>query len=295
MKSETKGSVLVLAAGILWGSMGLFVRPLSAMGLSSLQISSVRMIVAALLFNIVLIIKNPGAYRIDIKDLGWFFAIGLGSVGVMTWSYFTSIQMSGMGVAAILLYTSPIWICLMARIFFKEKLTPVKLVALVLAFGGCCLVSGGGSVKLSPAGIILGLISGISYSLYSIFGAVILKKYEPMVVTTYAFTICAVGVSLIAKPLLIPGIVEASGQASRFLLLAPAMGFVTAFLTFLLYTLGLKYLDVSRAGILATVEPLVATLLGIIVYKESLSILSGLGIAAIFAANILLNIKTSEN
>ncbi len=286
--------MLVLAAGILWGSMGLFVRPLSAMGLSSLQISSVRMLSAAILFNLLMLLKNRQGYRINIKDLGWFLALGLGSVSVTTWSYFSAIQMMDMGVAAILLYTSPIWICLMARLFFKEKLNLPKLIALVLAFGGCCLISGGGSARLSAAGIIMGLTSGISYSLYSVFSAVLLRKYEPMVVTTFAFTICAIALTIISGPLEIPGIIAEAGAVKSFLLLGPAMGLVTTFLPYLFYTFGLKYLDISKAGILATVEPLVATIFGVIVFSERLTLFSGLGIAAIFAANILLNIRTSK-
>ena len=66
---------------------------------------------------------------------------------------------------------------------------------------------------------------------------------------------------------------------------------VTAVVPFLAYTLGLRTVEASRAGILATIEPLVATLIGIIVFSEQLTWLSGLGIVLILAAVVLLNRK----
>jgi drug/metabolite transporter (DMT)-like permease len=69
---------------------------------------------------------------------------------------------------------------------------------------------------------------------------------------------------------------------------------VTAVIPFLAYTLGLRTVEASRAGILATVEPLVATLVGILVFSEPLTLLSGLGMLMILAAVILLNQKTEN-
>ena len=66
-------------------------------------------------------------------------------------------------------------------------------------------------------------------------------------------------------------------------------GLVTAVIPFLAYTLGLRTVEASRAGILATIEPLVATLVGILFYSESLTLLSGMGIVLILAAVVLLN------
>ena len=69
---------------------------------------------------------------------------------------------------------------------------------------------------------------------------------------------------------------------------------VTAVIPFLAYTLGLRTVEASRAGILATIEPMVATLIGILLFSEPLTLLSGLGIMLILAAVILLNRKADE-
>ncbi len=196
-----------------------------------------------------------------------------------------------LSTAAILLYTSPIWIMLMSVLFFREKLNRIKLTALALAFAGCVLVSGISGEGLTLTGLLLGLGSGIGYGLYSILGTVALRKYSPYTVTTYTFLFAAAGSWLVCGPAdMIPKFAAAADPAG-LILFCCLTGLVTAVIPFLSYTLGLRTVEASRAGILATVEPLVATLVGIVVFSEPLSLLSGLGIVLILAAVILLNRK----
>jgi drug/metabolite transporter (DMT)-like permease len=67
---------------------------------------------------------------------------------------------------------------------------------------------------------------------------------------------------------------------------------VTAVVPFLAYTLGLRSVEASKAGILATIEPMVATLFGVFAFSEPLTLLSGLGVALILAAVVILNTST---
>ena len=101
--------------------------------------------------------------------------------------------MMSLSTAAILLYTSPIWIMLMSVVFFREKLDRRKILALALAFAGCVLVSGISGNGITPVGLLVGLGSGIGYGLYSILGTVALRKYSPFTVTTYTFLFAAAG------------------------------------------------------------------------------------------------------
>ena len=113
--------------------------------------------------------------------------------------YFTAIRLMTMSTAAILLYTSPIWVMILAIIFLKEKVTVQKIIALILAFAGYVLVSGFGG-KVSLPGILSGLGAGLGYGLYSIFGKFVLKKYSPLTVTCYTFLIAGLGSIFVADP-----------------------------------------------------------------------------------------------
>ena len=287
MKSNNKFAfLLIIIAGIFWGSMGLFVRHLGAYGFSSIQIVALRLTVAAVAFAIVLAIKDKKGFRIKIKDIPLFLGLGLGSILFFTCCYFTAIRMLSMSTAAILLYTSPIWVMLMSVIFFKEKLTVRKIIALIMAFLGCVCISGfGGSVTL--AGFMIGIGSGIGYGLYSILGAVALKRYSPYTVTAYTFIVAAIGAIIISRPTEIIDIVKNQPFVPGLIGFIILTGIVTAVIPFLCYTLGLERVEASRAAIFATVEPLVATVLGAIVYHETITIVSGTGIVLILVAIML--------
>ena len=289
-KNRNAGPLLIVLAGCFWGSMGIFVRKLSEYGLSPIQIVAVRITVAALAFSLLLLIKDRSGFRIALRDLPLFLGLGLGSVLFFTVCYFSAITMMPLSTAAILLYTSPIWIMLMSVLFFREKLNRNKLIALALAFAGCVFVSGISGGGLTVTGLLLGLGSGIGYGLYSILGTIALRKYSPYTVTTYTFLIAAAGSWFVCSPAdLISRF--AAGNPVEIALFSCLTGLVTAVIPFLAYTLGLRTVEASKAGILATIEPMVATLVGMIVFSEPLTLLSGLGIVLILTAVILLNRK----
>ncbi len=290
------GPALILLAGCFWGSMGIFVRRLTDYGFSSIQIVAIRVTLAALIFCILLFIKDPSGFRISVKDIPLFLGLGFGSILFFTVCYFTAITMMPLSTAAILLYTSPIWIMLMSVLFFREKLTGRKLLALVLAFAGCVLVSGISGEGMTLPGLLVGLGSGIGYGLYSILGTVALRRYSPFTVTTYTFAFAALGSWLICRPAEMLAKFAAAPDLPGLVFFCFLTALVTAVIPFLAYTLGLQTVEASRAGILATVEPLVATLIGVAVFSEPLTLLSGLGMLLILAAVVLLNGKTeSEN
>ena len=288
------GPLLIILAGCFWGSMGIFVRKLDAFGFSAAQIVAIRVTLAALFFSGLLFIKDRSGFRIRLRDLPLFLALGFGSILFFTVCYFTAITMMSLSTAAILLYTSPIWIMLMSVLFFREKLNARKLIALALAFGGCVLVSGISGDGITLTGLLVGLGAGLGYGLYSILGTLALRKYTPYTVTAYTFLFAAAGSWAVCGPADMITKFGAAPDLPRLLLFCCLTALVTAVIPFLCYTLGLRTVEASRAGILATVEPLVATLIGILVFSEPLTVLSGLGILLILAAVILLNRKRKE-
>lgn len=293
MKTDKQktGTMLIILAGCFWGSMGIFVRKLGEEGFDSIQIVSIRVTLAALFFSLILFLKDRSGFKISLRDIPLFLGLGFGSVLFFTVCYFTAINMMSLSTAAILLYTSPIWIMLMSVLFFHEKLTGRKLLALAAAFGGCVLISGisGGGITLT--GLLVGLGSGIGYGLYSILGTIALKRYSPYTVTAYTFLFAAAGSLIICRPGEMLGSFAASDHLAGLILFCFLTAFVTAVVPFLAYTLGLESVEASKAGILATIEPMVATLFGVLIFKEPLTFFSCLGILMILSSVIILNTK----
>ena len=289
-KKSNLGPILIIIAACFWGSMGIFVRHLEAYGFTAIQIVSIRLTLAAVIFSILQIFIDRAGFKIALRDIPLFLGLGLGSILFFTICYFSAITIMPLSTAAILLYTSPIWIMLMAALFFHEKLNAKKLIALALAFAGCVLVSGISGDGITVVGLLLGLGSGLGYGLYSILGTVALRRYSPYTVTTWTFIFAACGSWCVCRPA--DMILKFAGAEKLPLLLGFCIltALVTAVIPFLTYTLGLRTVEASKAGIIATLEPVVATIIGIVCFSEGLTILSALGILLVLAAVVVLNI-----
>lgn len=287
--------VFVLSAGILWGLMGIFVRKLGTYGFSSLQIACLRILFGAALFLMITGCYRRELLKIRLRDVGLFLGMGLLSLLLFTVCYFTTIHLASLSVAAILLYTSPIWVMLMSAVCFREKITRRKLLCAAMAFGGCVLVSGIGSASsLSPMVIVTGLMSAVGYGLYSIFGTFALRKYQPLTVTTYAFLCGAAGAAILCKPTVIITVISSAPNPTGLVLLLILTAFVTAVLPYLLYTVGLSHMRASAAAIMASIEPVVATAAGALVFGEGLTIPAFAGIALVLGTIVVLNCRAGS-
>ena len=286
------GSALVLAGASLWGLIGLFNRTLMAAGLSARSIVLVRNLGGLAMLALVLLVWRRDAFRVSPRHLGWFFGTGVVSVLLFTWCYFSCQEQCSLAVAAILLYTSPAFVAVLAALLWRERLTRRKLAALGLTFGGCVLVTGvlSGGVQVTLQGFLLGLGSGFFYALYSIFGRYALARYGPYTVTLYTFLFAGAG-SLLFLDL---GELEAAAQREGVLPAALGLAAVSTVLPYLLYTAGLARIESGRAAILASVEPVVAALVGILAFREPMSPGVGLGILCILGAVLLMGTPAAD-
>ena len=285
--------VFVLSAGTLWGLMGIFVRKLGTFGFSPLQIACLRILFGAALFLVITGCYRRELLKIRLRDVGLFLGMGLLSLLLFTVCYFTTINLASLSVAAILLYTSPIWVMLLSALCFREKITGRKLLCAAMAFGGCVLVSGiGSAASLSPAVIVTGLLSAVGYGLYSIFGTFALRKYQPLTVTTYAFLFGSLGAVVLCKPSEIISVIASAPNPGGLVLLLAVTAFVTAVLPYLLYTVGLSHMRASAAAIMASIEPVVATAAGALVFGEGLTLSAFAGIALVLGAIVVLNARS---
>ena len=275
----------IILAGILWGLIGLFTSQLSDGGMTSQDLVAVRAIGAVIVLGIIEGLKDRTQFKIDLKDTKYFVGTGIISFVGFNWCYFTCIRECSLSVAVILLYTSPIFVVLLSALLFKEKLTQRKIFALLLAVAGCCLVTGiVGGLKGSVFGIICGIGSGLFYGLYSIFGRYALNKYTSGTVTFYTFVFASIGALFMCDI----GNIAQCFQNIDMIFYTLLLVIVSTVLPFELYTKGLKGIESGIAAILATVEPVVGVLIGVIVLGDNLSLSGGLGIIFIIFAIFIL-------
>lgn len=287
-KSERRAVAEVLFAATCWGCIGLFTRYLSAGGMSSLAIAFFRSFAAAAMLAVYLGVRSRQTFRIRPRNIWMFIGTGFVSIGCFNVFYFMTQTFTTLSVSAVLLYTAPFFVIFMSRLFFKEKITKQKIAAVLLAFAGCLFVTGligGGSVQLAPIAIATGIGSAICYALYSIFGRVALDHYAPMTVTFYSLFVsaCSMGIVFALTGAELPPI------SGGMVLGICGLGLFSTALPYIFYTRGLQVLAPSKASVLAFAEPMVATLMGIVVLHEPITVPAVIGIALIFAGIVVLN------
>lgn len=284
----------IALAAMFWGTMGVFVNTLSAIGLTTVQIALLRALVSLLFMTVLIIFKDRVLFRIRLRDIWMFFGSGILSYFLFNNCYFIAIKSVGVAVSSLLLYTSPIFVTVMSCIFFGEKMTKKKVLCLVLAVGGCALVSGlasGNIEDISAGGILIGLASGFTYALYSIFSTYALRKYHAITVTFYTFLFGATAALIIGNPInTLRTVATPSGIAWSL-----ALGIITGAVPYFLYTLGLAKVKPSHAAVIATVEPVVASLIGIFLFRESADLFTVIGIVLIIGAAVLLNLSKESS
>lgn len=285
--------LLIITAASLWGTMGLFTRKLTELGYSTLQLMLARAAMTAFCLIVYFFIFDREKLKIKPKDLWLFLLTSLVSVILFNFCYMSAINAGSTGIASTLLYTSPIFVTVISAFLFKEKITKLKITALALAFAGCVLVSGiiGSESMVSAKALLFGIASGFTYGMYSIFTKIGLKKYSPLTFTAYTFLVSTLILIPISGKSLVTTAVSQEGADMLLILL---FALATNVIPYICFTTGLKYMDAGKANITATVEPVVATLLGIFVFDERLTLISGLGVFLVLFSAVILNIPLKE-
>ncbi len=283
--TKIKAHLYIVSAGILWGMISIFNILLTNCGYSQIEIVFIRSFVA--LFGMVLyvLIKDKSLFRIKIKDLWCFVGTGLVSLLLFNICYFNAMQ-ENISAAAVLLYTAPAFVMIMSALLFKEKFTSTKIISLLIMILGCILVSGvTAGTKLSIACITFGICSGIGYALYSIFGRYALNKgYTSETITLYTFMMAVSGCIPMVS---FDNIIYSFNMNA--VIGGIGIGILCCLLPYLLYTKGLMRVKNSQASIMATVEPIVATVISIF-YGDYFGWNNAVGIVLVLFSIVIINI-----
>jgi len=281
-----KGFIYIILAGVLWGTTGLFVHYLSPYGFTSVQLTCARIGVSFLCLLVYALIADKDIFRAR-----WLHILLSCLVGACTflssYFYFSSIQQTSTSTAVMLLYTAPIYVMIFSVFFFGEGLTSLKLVAVGLMLMGCCFVSGViGGLKFDLMGIIMGVLSGIAYAAYSILTKICMRKgANPLSVSFYSALSAFVLALCFSKPL---GIITCTAKEPLIILpLLLGLGVATYVLPYLFTTLSLKQLPAGTVSALSVIEPMSATIFGMIAFGEIPDLLSAFGIILTLASVLL--------
>ncbi|MDO4615848.1 MAG: DMT family transporter [Lachnospiraceae bacterium] len=291
--SGVYGYALVLLAGILWGSIGAFVKELTEYQVSTGMISFLRVGFAFILsLTITLFKEGPSALKISRLEVLRCALLGIVCHGIYNIFYSIAVARAGVTVSAVLLNIAPAITMFTAAFLFQEQLTKGKLIAVCVNILGCVLtVSGGtsGAAQVSVIGIVCGVCAGTCYALTAIFGR-LASGSSPWVVSTYSYFFAAVSLVFYARP-----------QEHMQSIPAPALGIAVLYAlipTTIAY--GLYYAGVHRISnssivpILASAETVVAAVFGIWLYHEALGVINIVGIGLVLTSILISQLRSRD-
>ena len=291
------GGAMALAAAVLWGFIGLAVRPLSGLGLTAVELTFVRS-AAAFIGAAAMALCRGGSLRIRLRDLWIFLGSGLASVVFFNVCYFYTQKTLPLAVSSVFLYTAPFFVAGISAGVFGERLTAGRVGALAAAFIGCVMVSGALSGNLGNSGdtsnmpitlkgVAAGAGSGFGYALYTVFGRLAARRYSAEVFMAYTFFIASCALTPFVSVGHIVGAAQGGGGAAL-----AAFALIFTLLPYLLYTASLGRLSGSTASALAFAEPLTSAAVGYVFFGERLTAVQAAGI--ILTAAALRKILKSE-
>lgn len=275
-QNPTRGYILIVAAALLWASSGTAGKYLFQTGLPTFALIYLRVVLASLILFTVFALFNRKLFKIRVSDLPYFIILGSVVTALVQSSYFFAISKIQVAAAILLQYLAPILVALFSMIFWKERPTVVKIIALLLALSGCYLVVGGYNielVKMNRVGIAWGLTSAVAFASYTLLSERGMHRYSPWTVIFYAVFFATLSLSLFGSPL---QNLTAPGDARQVILVlyVTVMGTI---LPFGLYLAGISHIRSTRAIITATLEPISAAFIAFLVLRETFEPLQLLG------------------
>ena len=284
------GVVLVMLAAICWGISGVIADILMSNGWSPIVISFYRGAIGLLFFSVWLLLRFKENWIVSTRLYIWSVLAGVGVAGNFTF-YFLSIQASSVAVAATLMYTAPVFVLIISFLLRLERSTWFKWGSIAGVLLGIILLTGAyntDSISVSFLGTATGLAAALSYALF-IFG---FKKASeigklPFILTIAFLSFCIV-LFLFADKKEAASVLT-SHDIGWFLLL----GIMGAGISFILYVFGIRTTTAATASMVAMIEPVTASLFGVLLLGDHLTIIQVLGMVVILTTITVLSVKKS--
>ena len=282
MKKGVNSYAFIAMAGILWSTLGLFGNILMERGLSSEQVAFTRLFIGFIVLSLYSLIRRPEVLKINLKGLLYCGAIGIICQGLFNKCYFKAVEVTGVSIAAVLLYTSPLFLAVFSKIVYKEKMTRAKIISLILCCIGAIMAVTGGVLDLegiNTYGIIMGIMAAITYALMPIISKNALKEFSSETILIYGFLFGAMFMIPSAKPVEMMGFVTNMNVLPYMILL----GVFPAAMAYIFYAEGIaRGCELSIVGVVASVELIAASIIGWAVVGEVFTIGKAIGVAIMF-------------
>jgi len=274
------GILCAIGAAVCYGTNPLGALNLYAEGMNTPSVLFYRFGLAWIIIAVVMLFRKE-SLKVDRREFRTLTALGLLFIG-SSLTLYLSFHLMPAGVASTILFTYPVMTAAIMALFFREKIKFATVASIVLSLVGVILLywgDGGGTLHLG--GVILVLVSALTYALY-----IIVVDKSPLAMSSfkinfYVLFYCAAGMALFAllsgQPLMLP-------PTPRAWLWVSWLAVVPAIMALVMMVYAAKYIGSTPTAILGALEPTTAVLIGVFVFDEPFSLRLLMGIILILAA-----------
>ena len=287
---EFKGYLQVFIAGALWGCIGPFIQLMEQAGSSTEFTSFLRMTFSFIILAVITVAKFGLPFlRVSKRTLLFCALLGIVCHGIYNVFYSIAVTLTGVTVSAVLMNTAPVFTALASCFWLREKITWIKAAAMIANVTGCALVATGGQVDamlFSLTGILCGIASGFCYGMTAIIGKLAGEKSNAFVISTYSYLFAAVFLGVFMNP----WEQAALWNNKSVLLLGFLYALIPTAIAYIFYYQGLqKITESSKVPVIASVETVIAAVIGVAIFKEQVGTVNLIGIFLVIGSIILMN------
>lgn len=295
--SAKLGYLLIFLAGAGWGTGGVWITQMGRLGASSLMTGFTGHLFALPMLAIaILLTLGKSGFKISKRGLLFSIIMGVVTKGFFKMAYDTTISTIGVSTGAVLLYTAPVFVAILSMLVFREKLYRNNYIALAMNLIGVFLMVTLGnfsSLNIAPLGLLLGLISAFLHASNTIMAKISGSADDSLTMAFYMLVFSTITQGIFAQPWTDTNM--ALLTSGSFLFWAIINALITGALANLFYLKGLSTnIDASKAPIISSVEVIVASLMGVILFGEGMNWVGLLGIGLMLGSIYLMNMKPEE-
>lgn len=287
-KFHTIGYINGIIAAISYGTNPLFALPMYKLGMGVNSVLFYRYFFAVIIYGLVLKIFKKINFKISFKEFVCLFFMAI-LFAFSSVSLFESFKYLASGIACTILFVYPIMVALISAIFFKEKLTKISILAMFLSLTGIFLLNGGISGHLNPLGISWVLLSALVYAIY----IVLVKNLPPVKHIKHeklSFYIMFFGLSVFIFNLKFCTELQPINDF-RVLACALALAIFPTVISLETINIAIRLIGPTTTAILGALEPLTAIFFGLLLFSETLTLSTVLGIIFIIGGVMLIILK----
>jgi len=286
VRSKSSGRWMLAGATFFWGTSATLARMMFRdLKVPALTVVELRLLIACAILGPWLAIASPRSLRVKREDWGYFLILGLIGVATVQGSYYYSISVLGVGLSILLQYVAPSLIVLY-EVASGRHVHATTLLAVGGALIGTALLVGqalSSGIHAQPWQWAIGFSSAVWFAFYIVYSKRGLERYAPETVLFYTFLIAGLTWAFVTPPIRI----LQAGYGARTWALFLAMGIFSTLVPFRLFYAGLSRMRPTEAGIVATLEPVIASASAALVLNEGLRPLQWLGAALVLTAAVL--------